>query len=240
MYYFFYDIIIIGGSVDSKKKLKISLFLNILIVLMTIFAFVVMFTDFKFMPGVETVIASSKVGRLRFFTIDSNLLMGITAFVFLIQQIKLLKGKIKKIDRKYYVLNLMATTAVALTFIVVLGYLGHITPNGLYSMYVNKNLFFHGLIPLVAIINFIFFTNTNKLKFRDTRYGLTYIYLYILYYIINIVMHVENNKVSPNYDWYYFVQGNICKAFIVGPLIILLSYFISYALWRFNKKNKLS
>ena len=180
MYYFFYDIIIIGVNVDSKRKLKISLSLNIIIVVMTIFAFVVMFTDFKFMPGVETVIASSKVGRLRFFTIDSNLLMGITALVFLIQQIKLLKGKIKEIDRKYYIFNLMATTAVTLTFIVVLGYLGWITPNGLYSMYVNKNLFFHGLIPLVAIINFIFFTNNDKLKFNDTHYSPAYIYIYIV------------------------------------------------------------
>ena len=160
---------------NSKSKLKISLFLNIIIVIMTIIAFVVMFTDFKFMPGVETVIASSKVGRLRFFTIDSNLLMGITSLVFLIQQIKLLKGKIKEINKKYYILNLMSTTAVALTFMVVLVYLGQIAPNGLYSMYVNKNLFFHGLIPLTAIINFIFFNHTNKLKFRDTRYGLTYI-----------------------------------------------------------------
>ena len=221
---------------SSKQKLKISLTLNIIIVIMTVFAFIVMFTDLKFMPGIETVIASSKVGRLRFFTIDSNLLMGITALVFLFQQIKLLKGKIKEINRKYYIFNLMATTAVALTFMVVLGYLGWITPNGLYSMYVNKNLFFHGLIPLVAIINFIFFTNTDKLKFKDIHYSPTYIYLYILYYIINILIHIENNKVSPDYDWYYFVQGNILKAFFVGPLIILVSYFLGYTLWHFNKK----
>ena len=202
---------------------------------MTIFAFIVMFTDLKFMPGTETVIASSKVGRLRFFTIDSNLLMGIVALVFLIQQIKLLRGKIKDIDRKYYIFNLMSTSAVALTFMVVLVYLGQIAPNGLYSMYVNKNLFFHGLIPLVSIINFIFFTN-NKLKFKDAFYGLIPMDIYTLYYITNIVMHMENNKVSTNYDWYYFVQGSIWKAFLVGPLIFLISYFISYALCRFNRR----
>ena len=76
-------------KLSSKQKLKISLILNIIIVIMTIFAFVVMFMDFKFMPGTETTIASSKVGRLRFFTIDSNLLMGISALVFLIEEIKM-------------------------------------------------------------------------------------------------------------------------------------------------------
>ena len=64
-----------------------------------------------------------------------------------------------------------------------------------------------------------------------------HIYIYILYYIINLLTHIENNKVSTDYDWYYFVQGNICKAFIVGPLIILISYFIGYTLWYFNKKK---
>ena len=220
---------------SSKRKLKISLILNIIIVIMTIFAFIVMFTDFKFMPGKETTIASSRVGRLRFFTIDSNLLMGIAALVFLIQQIKLLKGKIKEIDKKYYIFNLMSTSAVALTFIVVLVYLGQIAPNGLYSMYVDKNLFFHGLIPFVSMINFIFFTNTDKLKKKDIYYGLIPMGLYAIYYITNVIVHIENNKVSEKYDWYYFVQGNIWKVFFVVPLIFLVSYVITYTLWYFNK-----
>ena len=223
---------------SSKQKLKISLILNIVIVIMTIFAFITMFTDFKFMPGTETTIASSKVGRLRFFTIDSNLLMGIAALIFLIQEIKLLKGKIKEIDRKYYIFNLMSTSAVALTFMVVLVYLGQIAPNGLYSMYIDKNLFFHGLIPLVAIINFIFFTNTDKLKFKDTYYGLIPMILYSIYYITNVVIHVDNFKVSEKYDWYYFVQGNILKVFFVVPLIFLVSYGLSYILWYLNKRYK--
>ncbi len=224
-------------KLSSKQKLKISLILNIIIVIMTIFAFVTMFTDFKFMPGTETTIASSKVGRLRFFTIDSNLLMGIAALVFLIEEIKLLKGKIKEINRKYYVFNLMSTSAVTLTFMVVLVYLGQIAPNGLYSMYVDKNLFFHGLIPFVAMINFIFFTNTDKLKFKDTYYGLIPMILYAIYYITNVLLHLENGKVSPDYDWYYFVQGNILKVFFVVPLIFVLTYFISYSLWYLNKRN---
>ncbi len=223
-------------KLSSKQKLKISLILNIIIVIMTIFAFIVMFMDFKFMPGTETTIASSKVGRLRFFTIDSNLLMGIAALVFLIEEIKLLKGKIKEINRKYYVFNLMSTSAVTLTFMVVLVYLGQIAPNGLYSMYVDKNLFFHGLIPLVAMINFIFFTNTDKLKFKDTYYGLIPMILYAIYYITNVLSHIENGKVSPDYDWYYFIQGNILKVFFVVPLIFVLTYFISYSLWYLNKK----
>ena len=220
-----------------NKKTKIAFILNIVIVILTIFAFIVMFTDFKFMPGTETVIASSSVGRLRFFTIDSNLLMGIASLILLIEQKKLLEGKISSIDTKYYIFKLMATCSVGLTFIIVLVYLGWITPNGLLSMYVNKNLFFHGLIPLLSIIDFIFFEKTDRLKFKHTFLALIPIIIYAVYYLTNILLHIENNKVSPEYDWYYFLQNGIGKILIVLPIIFTLSYLISYILWYLNKRR---
>lgn len=221
----------------TKTKIKIAFIINIIIVLMTIFAFIVMFTDLKFMSGKETVIASSKVGRLRFFTIDSNLLMGIVAFVFLIQQKKLLDGKTKEIKQKFYIYKLMATCAVSLTFTIVLFYLGQIAPDGLLSMYVNKNLFFHGLIPLLSIINFIFFEKTDKLKFEHTFLALMPIIVYTFYYLTNVLIHIENNIVSPEYDWYYFVQKGVGKIIVVLPLIFVLSYGLSCSLWRLNKEK---
>lgn len=220
-----------------RRKTQIAFILNIIIVIMTIIAFIVMFTDFKFMPGTETVIASSKIGRLRFFTIDSNLLMGIVALIFAIEQKKLLDGKIKGIKPVFYVCNLMATSAVGLTFTIVLVYLGQITPNGLYSMYVNKNLFFHGLIPLLSMINFIFFEKTNKLKFKHTILALMPIIVYTTYYLMNLLLHIENNTVSPEYDWYYFIQKGVNTIIIVLPVILTVSYIISYALYHFNKKK---
>ena len=220
-----------------RRKTQIAFTLNIIIVIMTIIAFIVMFTDLKFMPGTETVIASSKIGRLRFFTIDSNLLMGIVALIFAIEQKKLLDGKIKGIKPVFYVCNLMATSAVGLTFTIVLVYLGQITPNGLYSMYVNKNLFFHGLIPLLSMINFIFFEKTNKLKFKHTILALMPIIVYTTYYLMNLLLHIENNTVSPEYDWYYFIQKGVNTIIIVLPVILTVSYIISYALYHFNKKK---
>ena len=50
------------------KSIKISLIINILVVLMTIFASVVMFTGFRFMTGYEPYLESTKIGMFRFFT----------------------------------------------------------------------------------------------------------------------------------------------------------------------------
>ena len=102
-------------------------------------------------------------------------------------------------------------------------------------MYVNKNLFFHGIIPLLGIVNFIFFEKTDKLKFKHTFLGLMPIILYAFYYLINVLIHIENKRVSTEYDWYYFIQNGVWKMLIVIPLIFGISYLISYTLWRLNK-----
>ena len=129
----------------------------------------------------------------------------------------------------------MATTAVSLTFIITLFYLGQITPNGLLSMYMNNNLFFHGIVPLLSIINFILFEKTNKLKLKDTFLALTPVILYASYYLFNVLIHIENHKVSPEYDWYWFVQDGAWKIVIVVPLILGITYLISFSLYKLNK-----
>lgn len=222
----------------NRTKVKISLVLNILIVFFTIFATIAMFTGFKFMHGHDVVLQSTKLGMLRFFTVQSNILMGIIALFFAVLEIKLLKGKIEEISTKAYVLKLMATTAVGLTFLVVFAYLGPITEYGIIAMIMNSNLFFHLITPLLSMICFAAFERTNKVKFKYTFLGIIPTFLYAIYYMINIFVHMENGKVSPVYDWYWFVQNGVWTAIIVVPLIFFITYLITLLLWRINKKKE--
>ena len=187
------------------------------------------------MNGQEVILESTKLGMLRFFTVQSNLFMGIISLLFIIDEIKILRGNKKEISFFKYVLKLMSTSAVGLTFFVVFAYLGPITKYGLVSLLMNSNLFFHLIIPVLSIVTFVFFERTNKLKFKDTLYGIIPTLLYGIYYITNVLIHVENGKVSPKYDWYWFVQGGVWTALIVVPIIFLVSYLISLGLWRVNK-----
>ena len=100
----------------------------------------------------------------------------------------------------------------------------------------NSNLFCHLIIPVLSIINFTIFERTNKLKIKDTLYGIIPTVIYAVIYVTNLLLHVENGKVSPIYDWYWFVQNGIKYAIIVAPMIILISYIISLVLWKLNKK----
>lgn len=218
------------------KKNKIALIINIIVVACTILATIIMFTGYKFMTGNEIVLESTKLGMFKFFTVDSNIFMGIAALILAIEEYKLLNGKIKEIDIHKYILKLMATAGVGLTFFTVFLYLGPISDGGIYSMLLNSNLFFHLIIPVLSIINFIFFENTDKLKIKHSLYGLIPMILYSVFYMINVFMHVENGNVAVEYDWYWFVQNGIWSCIIVIPVIFIFTFLISLGLYKFNNK----
>lgn len=220
-----------------KTKLKISLIINIIIVALTIFSAVIMFTGIKFMEG-GYKLESTKMGMLRFFTVQSNLFMGIVAAIFAVKEIKMLRGKNDEITSKMYALKLMSTSAVGLTFLTVFAYLGPITPGGVGQLLKNSNLFFHLIIPVLSMIGFAVFERTNKLKFKYTLLGIIPTLLYEIYYATNVLIHMENGKVSSMYDWYWFAQGGVLQMAIVIPLMLFVTYIICLILWRINRKNK--
>jgi len=218
------------------KEVKISMAINMIIVILTIIACSIMFSGFKFMEG-DIVLETTKIGMLKFFTVDSNIFMGIIAFLFSIMEIKILKGKKLDISIRAYIFKLMATVSVGVTFFTVIIYLGQIVEGGVFTLLKNSNLFFHLIIPVLSIINFCIFEKTDKIKFKYTVFGTVPVILYSIFYITNIVIHLENGKVLPIYDWYWFVQGGMWQLFIVPPFMVLCTYIISFGLWRINKKR---
>lgn len=222
---------------NDKIDIKISLVFNILIFALMVIASIIMFTGFKFMEA-EPLLESTKIGMLKFFTVDSNILMGIVSLIFAINQIKILKGKKEEISTKLIVFKMASTVAVGVTFVTVIGYLGPISKGGIPSLLKNSNLFLHLIIPVLSMLDFAFFERTSKIKFRYTLYGILPTLVYGVLYVINLLIHMENGKVSPIYDWYWFVQGGMWQAAIVIPIMLLMTYIITIILWRINKKKE--
>ena len=92
------------------------------------------------MPA-KTLLEASKVEMFKFYTVDSNILMGIISLIISIYEIKLFKSTIKEIPKIVYILKFIATSGIALTFLVTLAFLG--PQYGMYAMYNNSNLFLH-------------------------------------------------------------------------------------------------
>lgn len=219
----------------NKKKVKVAIAINMLTVIMTVAACIIMYTGFKFMPGKDIVLEIAKVEMLKLFTVQSNIFVGIVSLIFAIKEMQIIKGKRTDLTITDYTFKLMSTTAVGLTFAVVFAYLGPITDGGIPVMLKNSNLFFHLIIPLVSIFNFTIFEKTNKLNFKKSFYGIIPMAIYGVFYIINIFIHMENGRVSTVYDWYWFVQNGIWTIVIVLPLIFAITYFISLVIWKLNR-----
>ena len=146
--------------------------------------------------------------------------MGIISFIFAIFEIRLLKGYIDEIPRYMYILKLMATASVPLPFIVVFAYLGPVVGN-IYLMILNSNLFFHLLVPVFSMITFVIFERNNKMSFKYSFYGLVPVIMYALYYLINVLIHMDKGIVS-----FVFKQKNrwACIRFVCSTMDIMEQY----------------
>lgn len=214
------------------KKIKISLIINIIITSLVILASIFMFTGIKFMPG-KTLLEVSKIGMLKFYTVDSNILMAIASLIFAIYEIKLLKKQIKEIPKKIYILKFVSTSAITLTFLITAIFLA--PQYGFYAMYNNNNLFLHLIVPVLSIITYIRYENYEN-KYRYAIYGIIPMFIYSIYYSSRILIHLNNGGLTFKYDFYGFLQGNINNIYIVIPIIYLTSYLIALFLIFFNKK----
>lgn len=214
------------------KKHKISLIINIVIVFLVIIASIFMFTGFKFMSD-ETLLEASNIEMFKFYTVDSNFLMGIVSLIFIIYESKLIRKKITKIPQSIYILKLIGTSAITLTFVTTAFFLA--PQYGLYAMYNNNNLFFHLIIPLLSIITYVFFEKYDN-KYRYAFLGITPMFIYSVYYTSMVLIHLNDGGLTFKYDFYGFLQGDINNIYFVIPTIYLFSYLFSILLIFLNKK----
>lgn len=216
------------------KKMKIAFVLNI-----CIFAFVVLAIAWM-MSGISSgVLTASRLWALRYFTVDSNILMGIAALIAFIDQRKVLKGKKEKLSVFTYVAKLTGTVGVTLTMLITIFFLAPTmgATYGVLSLFINSNFFMHLLNPILSIVVFLGFERTNRVSFKHTFTGIIPLVIYAIYYTAAALTHIEDGAIAPGYDWYGFFFLGLKSAFIVLPLIIIITYVISLVLWKLNRRK---
>lgn len=222
----------------NKISLKLSYIFNITIVILTIIALVVMFARIDFMNMPNPVNEKHWYGMLKYFTTLSNIFVAVASLFLALEEQEVLKDSRKVISFRSYLFKLIATVSVTVTFLTVFIYLGPGSKGGLSSMLTNSNLFFHFIIPVLSIISFVLFERTDKIDKKYIKYGILPVLMYGVFYISNVVIHIDNYKVSTKYDWYWFFQKGLWLIFIVIPLMLFLSYFITYILYKLNYKKR--
>ena len=216
------------------KKLKTATILNICIVILEVFAVAWM------MSGRNSgLLLASRLRALRYFTVDSNILMGIFALIAAVDQRKVLKGEKEGVSTSTYILKLTGTVGVTLTMLVTIFFLAPtMAPTyGFLALFTYSNFFLHLLNPILSILCFLCFEKTDRITFRHTVTGIVPMLLYAVYYVGAAVSHSENGVVAKGYDWYGFLAAGVRSAFVVLPLLILITWGISAVLWKLNRRN---
>lgn len=224
-------------KMDNTKKMKISFIINILISILTVNAIIMCIMGFKFMYGYEPYPELIGVPIFSYYTIQSNVFMGIVSFVFANREYQILKGRKKEISLVYYIFKMVATVAVSLTFFVVFAIFGVMSKGGPIPLLRNSYLFFHLIIPVVSILNYVIFEKTNIIKFKHIFYGLLPTFLYEIYYTINLLMNMKNGRVSIRDDWYSFAQHGMLRTILVAPMMLGITFCLSLVIWKLNKKK---
>ena len=190
-------------------KKKISIVLNVLII---VFEIVGLIVTYKLNKRIS----------IEYYTEDSNIL---TMFSSLIYVIFLIKND--KLPKWAEMFKYMTTICLTVTFLVVLFILSPMYNfNYLYLLTHGSLLYQHLLCPIFSIVTFIFFDKLNKYDIKDSFKGnsLTIIYAFIL-----IILNIFRKTEGP-YPFLMVYNQSTLMSIIWFIAIIGLSYLIGLIL----------
>ena len=154
----------------------------------------------------------SGLAAFRYFTVDSNILVAIASAALILRGGG---GPKVKDPAGVIILKYMGTTAVTVTMVTVLLFLG--PTMGYEYMFTGINLYLHLLVPLAAILSFVFFDGNRDLHPLCVVFSILPTFCYGAIYIWQVVY------VGPeNGGWRDFYGFNVNGNWRV-PLAVMLA-----------------
>ena len=214
----------------NKTRNFIDFLLNLLIVLSTVWA-----VKYYYIGGPD---ALGSVGNasLKYFTTDSNILVAIAAFVMMLYNVARFVKPEAVIPKWVSVFKYAGTSAVALTLLTVMFFLGPVFAlqrgsfAGYLFMFEGNTLILHLTTPLLAIISLLFFEKDNSFDFSDCLIACLPSSIYaVVYFTMVICLKIWN-------DWYNFTLGG--RVYMIPVAVIgmaLATLGISAALRKLRK-----
>lgn len=209
---------------SSEKRSKAELILNIVIVVLTAIGVVLMLTG----KPEEGALQASGIGNLKFYTVLTNIFCGVIALIYLVF---ILFGKD---TGKIRVLKLAAVCGVAITFAVVAFMFGPLY--GYPQFYKRGNLFFHLLLPLVAMVEFIL-VRRPKMPFKHAVFAAIPTLLYGLGYMTNILINGMGGQWPDTNDFYAFLSWGWPVGIMIFAGITLTAFGVACVFRAVNNKR---
>ena len=172
-------------------------------------------------------LTSEGLENLKYYTVLSNLFCGIVALAELVAYIS------RKNGFDFAMLKFIAATVTGLTAVIIAAFLQPTYPD--LDMYQGSNLWFHFIVPCIAVIECIFTADgAAMLSFHQTFFTMIPSALYGLFYVINILIRGVGTWPDSN-DWYGFLNWGWSVGIIIFLVIIVVTWLVSLVLWLLNK-----
>ena len=155
---------------------------------------------------------------LRYFTVLSNLFCAVTALLVAVFRL------FGEVPNSVLILKHIGTSAVAVTLLVVLVYLGPAVDN-YFSMFYGSNLFLHLLCPLMAIVSRLLWDKPEG-GFGIVLLGVLPVIVYGIFYMIKVLVVPEKKRWD---DFYGFTRGG--KWWLSFLLVALTAFVSSLVFW---------
>ena len=213
-----------------NNKLFIASFITNIVTFLLVLVGVILMVTIR-----VSALGTTDITVFKYFTFQSNVFMGAVAFIYAYYQLLILLNKRDNLPHVLLVFNHVGTTAVGLTFLVVILFLA--PGYGFNLMYQGANLFFHGIVPVIAMINFMFIQKECAIKFSDTVFSIIPSLLYGIVYFIVVV--ATNGYGNINIDFYMFgANGPLIGAFnflavlSIAYIFGLILYFVHLVVFK--------
>ncbi len=182
----------------------------------------------QMIPRAGGSLSSTGLRSLRYFTVLSNLLCGIAALIHLLA---LTRG-----PAPAWVLRLsyLGAVSVGVTLLVVMTFLGPLY--GYLDMLRGANLWFHLVIPVLAILENILLEQGERPSLRDSLLAILPTFLYGVGYLVNILLNGIGEWPDTN-DWYLFFHWGVPTAMGIYAAILLLTWGIALALRALGRRR---
>lgn len=220
-----------------KKNIKVSLILNSIIIFLFIFGLITGLLGFQWM-GINGNLTPDTNNYLWFFTIDSNILLVVASIILVIYEVLMKLKKVDELPRWVIVYKYVAVSATTLTLVTVMLYLSPLLGLNFWKLFLNNNLFFHLVSPVLGLVSFIFYENKDKLHWKVSFLALIPMGLYSIFYIINVYTHLNNGQVDPKYDFYYFASKGILMTVVMVFVMLIFAYGSAILIYFLREKRR--
>ena len=180
----------------------------------------------------DSTLGGSGWSDLKYFTVESNLLVGVVSVLWLV--FRFVKGK-DALPKWLTYLKYLSAASVFVTFSVVVLFLGPVYGYG--RMYYGSNLFFHLLIPLAAIAEFALFEE-GEITFRASFSAVIPPVIYGIGYLVNCLVNGIGSWETVRNDWYSFLEWGYPVGIVIFFVIAAIAWGLGLALRAMNKAGK--